>query len=498
MKRFESVTGSTKRLAALLLVALAAGCGGGGGGGSEEAPPPVVPPVVNLAPTVSGTLNANGATNVAINTKVGATFSEPMDPASINATTFFLMQGATLVPGTVSYTGVSAVLAPSANLAPATRYTVTVKGGAGGARDLSGNPLTSDFVWSWTTRATPDTTAPTVTGTIHVNGATNVAINTKVGTTFSEAMDPLTVTTATFFLTQGTTVVPATVTYAGVSALLVPTANLAPLTRYVVTVKGGAVGVRDLAGNPMSRDFVLAWTTGAANDTTAPIVSATLNANGATNVAINTKVGATFSEAMDPLTITTKSFLLARGTTSVPGTVAYSGVTALFIPLNNLAPATAYTATLKGGNGGVKDLAGNPMTGDYAWSWTTGTTPDSGAPTITATTIANNATNVPVAAQVAATFSEGMDPLTVTNVTCTLAETGSGEQAGGRIVAYGGLEVQFLADSYDFGPLPASVLKANTSYTVTIRGGIDGVHDLAGNPMATDYVWTFMTGAAVQ
>jgi hypothetical protein len=497
MERFENVTGLSKRLVALLLVAAAAGCGGGGGGGGTEAPPPVAP-VVNLAPTVSGTLNANGATNVAINVKVGATFSEPMDPASINATTFFLMQGTTPVAGTVSYTGVSAVLAPSANLAPSTRYTVTVKGGAGGARDLSGNALVSDFVWSWTTRATPDTTAPTVTGTIHVNGATNVPVNTKVGATFSEAMDPLTVTTATFFITQGTAVVPATVTYAGVSVLLVPSANLAPLTRYVVTVKGGAGGVRDLAGNVLARDFVLAWTTGQAGDTVAPIVTGTTNANGATGVAINTKVGVTFSEAMDPLTITTKTFLLAQGTTAVPATVAYSGVTALLVPLNNLAPAAGYTVTLKGGSGGVKDLAGNALAGDYVWGWTTGTTPDSGAPTVTATTIVNGASNVPVSAQVAATFSEGMDPLTVTNVTCTLVETGSGELAGGRIVAYSGLEVQFLADSYDFGPLPPSALKANTSYTVTIRGGNDGVLDLAGNPMAADYAWSFTTGAATR
>ena len=242
---------------------------------------------------------------------------------------------------------------------------------------------------------------------------------------------------------------------------------------------------------------MLAWTTGVTNDTTAPIVSGTLNANGATNVAINAKVGATFSEAMDPLTITTKTFLLAQGTTAVPATVAYSGVTALLIPLNNLAPATVYAATLKGGNGGVKDLAGNPMTGDYAWSWTTGTTPDSGAPTVTAATIANDATNVPVSALVAATFSEAHGPA-------------DGHQrdlhAGGNGIRRAGRERESSSTPdwtssswrtrYDFGPLPASVLKANTSYTVTISGGIDGVLDLAGNPMASDYVWTFMTGAA--
>jgi Bacterial Ig-like domain len=311
-------------------------------------------------------------------------------------------------------------------------------------------------------------------------------------------MDPLTITTATFLLTQGSTVVPATVTYAGVSALLIPSANLLPGTRYVVTVKGGAGGAKDLAGNFLARDFVLAWTTGQAGDTIAPTVTGTINANGATNVAINTKIGATFSEAIDPLTITTKSFLLAQGTTDVPRTVAYSGVTAILIPMSNLAPATVYTVTLKGGAGGVRDLAGNLLASDYVWSWTTGTSPDTGSPTVAATAIANGATNVSTLATVGATFSEGMDPLSITNVTCTLAVTGSGEPAGGRIVNYAGLNIVFSPDSYDFGPLPATSLLPNTSYTVTIRGGAGGVLDLAGNPMSSDFAWTFMTGAATQ
>ncbi len=269
MKRFENVTGSTKRLAALLLVAVAAGCGGGGGGGGRKPPGPWSPPAVNLAPTVSGTLNANGATNVAINTKVGATFSEPMDPASITATTFFLMQGATLVPATVSYTGVSAVLVPSAHLAPNARYTVTIKGGAGGASDVSGNdPGRRLRPGPGRPRAGPDITAPTISGAINLNGATNVALNTKVGATFSEAMDPATITSATFFLTQGTTLVPAHRDLLRRERRPGPVSqprSAHPLRRQR---QGWRRGVRDLAGNALARDYELAWTTGDANDAT--------------------------------------------------------------------------------------------------------------------------------------------------------------------------------------------------------------------------------------
>ena len=106
-------------------------------------------------------------------------------------------------------------------------------------------------------------------------------------------------------------------------------------------------------------------------------------ANGATNVAFNTKVGATFSEAMDALTITNVNFSLKEAVSGVPvmGTISYSGVNALFVPLANLAPSTRYTVTVKGGTSGVKDLAGNAMASDFVISWTTGAAPDITAPT---------------------------------------------------------------------------------------------------------------------
>ena len=226
MSRVERVTRSIVGIMALLTVALTAGCGGGGGGAGPDQNPGT--PVAKVLPTVTGTINVNGATNVAINTKVGATFSEGMDPSTITGTTLFLMQGTTAVPGTVSYSGVSAVLAPTSNLAPATVYTVTVKGGASGVKDVAGNAMASDYVWAWTTGDAPDTIPPTVLGTVNADGATDVAINTKVGATFSEGMDPLTVTAGTFFLKQGSTAVPGSVSYSGVSAVLAPAGSLSP------------------------------------------------------------------------------------------------------------------------------------------------------------------------------------------------------------------------------------------------------------------------------
>src|ERR1043166_2074905 len=174
-----------------------------------------------------------------------------------------------------------------------------------------------------------DVTAPTVSVTVPLNSATGVAISGKIAAAFSEAMDPSTISTATFTLKQGVTPVAGTVTYVGTTATFTPTANLSPLTAYTATITTGA---RDLAGNALAADFVWTFTTGATPDTTRPIVSATVPANAATGVAISGKIAAAFSEAMDPLTVSTATFTLKQGTTAVAGTVSYAGVTATFTP----------------------------------------------------------------------------------------------------------------------------------------------------------------------
>src|SRR5207245_2469399 len=216
--------------------------------------------------------------------------------------------------------------------------------------------------------AAADTTPPTVSFTVPANAATGVATDEKIAAAFSEPMDPGTITKETFTLSQGTGPVAGTVTYIGVTATFAPAANLAPNTVYTARIKPGA---KDLAGNSMASDFVWSFTTGATTDTTAPIVSCTRPTNADTNMAFSHKIAATFTEAMDPLTITTVNFTLKQGTTPVVGTVTYAGVTATFSPLNDLAPNTTYTATI---TTGARDLAGNALAGGFGLSFSTGRT----------------------------------------------------------------------------------------------------------------------------
>jgi len=441
---------------------------------SVTTPGPLVGGVpVPLAPTVTSTAPANLGVAVPTNSKVSATFNEAMNPATISAATFTLFNGPTPIGGTVAYVGVTAIFSPSAPLPAGTLLTATI---TTGAQDPAGLGLAANYVWKFTTAAGPVLTAPTVSSTFPAASATNVPVGNALSATFSETMDPTTITAATFSLHQGATPVAGTVTYSGLTAIFQPSAILAMGTLYTATITNG---VKDLLGNSMVANYVWSFTTGSSNSTALPVVSFIFPLAGATNVSVNAAVSATFSEAMNPLTITTASFRLQTGATVIPGTVTYAGLTAVFKPTVSLAANTAFTAVV---TSEAADLSGNTLATNYFWSFTTGAAASTTPPTVTSTVPAGGATLVPVGGALAATFSEPMDPTTITNATFSLQQ-GSTPMAG--TVTYSGLTAVFT---------PAANLAVNASYTATIT---TGVHDLSGNAMANNYAWSFATGLTV-
>src|SRR5262249_4276509 len=116
---------------------------------------------------------------------------------------------------------------------------------------------------------------------------------------------------------------------------------------------------------------------------------------GATGVDPAAVVTVTFTEAMDPTTINSSTFLLLDGSNNpVAASVSYSSATftATLTPASSLSTLTTYTAVVKGGATGVKDAAGNAMTADFRWSFTTaGSSPSQGpgGPILVITTASN-------------------------------------------------------------------------------------------------------------
>lgn len=103
-------------------------------------------------------------------------------------------------------------------------------------------------------------------------------------------------------------------------------------------------------------------------DTIPPTVRSVSPADGSTDVASSSNFGVAFSEAIDPSSINTSTFMVDNGVT---GTVIYNAgsQTALFVPSAPLAHHTTYTATL---TTGIQDTVGLPMAANFTWSITTG------------------------------------------------------------------------------------------------------------------------------
>jgi len=112
-------------------------------------------------PTVTTVTPSAGANGVALGAAVKATFSESINPATLTASTFALRDTAnSLVAATVSYDVATktATLQPTSPLVSTTTYVARVIGGSSGVKDFAGNPLASDFVWTFNTNsATPST-----------------------------------------------------------------------------------------------------------------------------------------------------------------------------------------------------------------------------------------------------------------------------------------------------------------------------------------------------
>jgi hypothetical protein len=152
-----------------------------------------------------------------------------------------------------------AIFSPTSALTASTGYTLTV---TTGVKDAAGNALAAQATSAFTTTASADAVAPTVTTVSPTNGSSGVAVNSPVAVTFSEAMDPTTIngTTFTVKVTSSSAAVAGSISYNSTThvATFTPTASLAAGTGYTVTV---TTGVKDLGQNAMAAQFTSTFTT---------------------------------------------------------------------------------------------------------------------------------------------------------------------------------------------------------------------------------------------
>ncbi|MBI5192041.1 MAG: Ig-like domain-containing protein [Nitrospirae bacterium] len=462
----------------LFLGTLFGGCGSINGGAQNSTAG--ASPSDTTPPAVTSTTPANNSTDVGINTIISAVFSEQINPSTLITANFIMTSNGTNIPIIVTYNGTSVTITPTASLLHSNTYTVTI---TTGIKDISGNNMTNSFSWSFTTDAAPDSTPPSINSTAPERNTTGVASNASLTATFSEPINPSTITTATFTLTKtdGSSVT-GEVSYNGNTATFKPLAPLSYLTDYTANITSA---VKDSAGNGMTNDYTWTFTTGSAldEDTTPPSVSSTYPENNTTDIPSNISISATFSESINTSTVNTTTFTLAKsGGSDVTGDVSYNGMTATFNPSVSLDDSSPYNATI---TTGVKDLAGNYMASNKSWSFTTGITPDTTPPAVILDSFApaGNSTGISADTSVSATFSEAMNPLTITTETFTLKKTDGSTIAGN--VTYNNGTATFK---------PSAPLSYEIQYTATIT---TGVQDVAGNALVNNYSWTFTTGSTM-
>jgi hypothetical protein len=490
-------------LMAAFLVVFVVGCG-------QETV--TIPSVVSVTP-------AQGTANVAVHTAITATFSLAMSPASINGTTFTVAApGGAAVAGAVTYSGVTATFAPTAALADSTTYTATI---TTGASTPGGAALAGNYAWTFSTAAAAPPTPLSVTVT-PAAFAQNVPLTATISATFSQTMNCATLASpATSFTVTDPSgaAVNGAVTCSGSLATFTPTGGALGSygTTYTATITTAAT---DAAGTPLAGGLY-AWTFTTIPlppvTTTAPTVALTnpVTPNASVlppvleDVTVPTNlaaVSATFNEPMDAGTIIAANFTLIAqgGVTPVAGTVTYvANTNTLVFHLSAsalpLATLTTYTATITGGDLGVRSSAGQPLASNYVWIFETGTSANLTAPELVRTAPGDTAPNVqainvPLNQAVHATFTEAMDQTTLTPTTFLLYEgtTASGTPLSAKITYN---DTTFIATL-----TPTALLTASTTYTATVT---NAATDLVGNPLGSivpspfTNPWSFTTGKAV-
>jgi DNA/RNA endonuclease G (NUC1)/methionine-rich copper-binding protein CopC len=216
----------------------------------------------DIAPTVVSTTPVNGATNVPVSSSVVINFSE-----SVSATaSAFSIQCPTGSPQTFTQSASpnsSFTLTPTSSLPFNTVCTVTVTANQITDTDISDPPdqMAADHVFSFTT-ASPADTAPGVSSTTPVNGATNVSVSSNVVINFSESVTA----TASAFSIQCPTGSPQAFAQSGspnTTFTLNPAADLPSSTTCTVTVTASQISDTDANDPPdqMASDYSFSFTT---------------------------------------------------------------------------------------------------------------------------------------------------------------------------------------------------------------------------------------------
>jgi hypothetical protein len=434
-----------------------------------------------LAPTIQVVSPGTGST-AAPNSIVDVQFNTALNPATVNGTTIYLYDyyNGLNVPVTYSMPQPNVVrMVPTGNLQVNDYFFVEVTTGLQSSTSVPANAVASWQDYFYTGNSI-DTTLPTDVSAVPFNGATNVGVNVQPGVVFSKAIDPVSVNSNTFQVTNAGTPLAGGfwISTDDTRVEFVPNAPLPTSTNLTMTLNG----VLDQVGHPVS--FSSQFQTGGGPDLVAPtIVQTSIPASG--SIPVNSTITVQFSESMDVTSFSSSDFYVNDTVlgTPVPATLSWSAdqSVAYLTPTSPLAAGREYGLHVYGGT----DLAGNQLPYNYYYyygyayaNFYADLSNASEAPTVVSFDPVSGATGAGTNTLIEAEFSAPIDPNTLTGVTLS---AGGSTVPTNPIMSAGNTVLQIQ---------PQTPLTPNTTYLLTIAR----VADPAGNVVAT-VTNSFTTGA---
>lgn len=204
-----------------------------------------------LTPVVS-TVYPNAAQEVSgVGLKISVTFNVPMNPSTLNASTFTVRQNGIAVLGTVTYENMTATFTPLKRLEHHVKVTATIQQSA---KTTTGQSLTSEYNWDFETCH-----PPSIISVSPPDNSDCIDLDQPIQAVFAdEETDPSTITESTFTLFDGGTQVAGTVSYTGTTATFTPTNELSESTVYTATI---TTGVKNYLGSPLENSRIWNFTT---------------------------------------------------------------------------------------------------------------------------------------------------------------------------------------------------------------------------------------------
>jgi len=423
------------------------------------------------APTVQVASPPTYTNPIPQNTIFDVQFNTQLNPSTINPTNIYLYDSTTNLHPAVTYTQPLpnvVRMVPTSDL-PANHYIyveITT-----GLQSTTSVPATATS-WYEYTGSPDDTTLPVIVSAVPYNGATNVGVNVTPGVVLSKPIDPVTVTSSTFQVTQSGVPLAGSFWFNSTNTRVqfMPNAPLPANTTLTMTLNG----VQDLVGHPIT--FSSSFQTGPGPDFTSPSVLWTsVPTNG--TVPTNSMIKIQFNESMDVTSFGANNLRIYDDLlgVNVATTLSWSSdqSAAFLVPASPLAAGREYILYVNTGT----DLAGNQVN-YFSSTFYAAFNSASTAPTVINFNPINGQTLVGTNTIVEAQFSAPIDPNTLAGVTLTVGGT---TIPTSPLLSSGNTVLQLI---------PQAPLTANTTYVMTIAG----VKDPAGNAVTTR-TNTFTTGA---